>query len=49
MPKNGSLFYGRAPVICTACPPRSKTRGTSTHKCAFCYFSYPGLAHSAKA
>ena len=28
-------------------PPKS--RGTSIHKCAFCYFSYPGLARFAKA
>ena len=28
-------------------PP--KNRGTSIHKCAFCYFSYPGLACFTKA
>ena len=26
-----------------------KNRGTSIHKCAFCYFSYPRLACLAKA
>lgn len=26
-----------------------KNRGTSNHKCAFCYFSHPGLACFAKA
>ena len=26
-----------------------KNRGTSTHKCAFCYFSHPGLARPVKA
>lgn len=26
-----------------------KNRGTSIHKCAFCYFSHPGLACFAKA
>ena len=26
-----------------------KNKGTSTHKCAFCYFSYSGLACFTKA
>ena len=26
-----------------------KNKGTSTHKCAFCYFSYSGLARFTKA
>lgn len=26
-----------------------KNKGTSPHKCAFCYFSYSGLVHFAKA
>ena len=26
-----------------------KNRSTSIHKCAFCYFSHPGLARFAKA
>ena len=33
---------------CSAGAP-PKSRGTSIHKCAFCYFSYPGLARFAKA
>lgn len=26
-----------------------KSKSTSTHKCAFCYFSHPGLARPVKA
>lgn len=51
MPKNGYLdsshpsYALRARSACAS----SKSEDTSNHKCAFCYFSHPGLARFAKA
>ena len=44
----GSLHPSYAPrARSSGAPP--KNRGTSIHKCAFCYFSHSGLACFAKA
>ena len=51
MPKNGYLDSSHPSYALRArsagAPP--KNRGTSIHKCAFCYFSHSGLACLAKA
>ena len=51
MPKNGYLDSAHPSYALRArsagAPP--KNRGTSIHKCAFCYFSHSGLACLAKA
>ena len=43
MPKNGSLFYGRAPVICTACPLRPKIGAQASTNVLSVTFPIQGL------
>ena len=51
MPENGYLGSSHPSYALRARSARasSQNRGTSIHKCAFCYFYCSGLAHPAKA